>query len=154
MKIIQDATWIIYLVTCDNLICNQNMFSMFHKKYDSASTYFVQHQIANGKCNELFFFKGSFHLLKNIWNNWCTKKTKQLRCVDAWTGKNTITAWQDFISVYSKELEYVVKQTPVSFAVHYTKYLEKLKVTLALHVFDEITIATLNLKSSVKMWMW
>ena len=38
MKIIQDVTGIIYLVTCDNLIFNQNMFSMSHKKYGSAST--------------------------------------------------------------------------------------------------------------------
>ena len=48
MKIIHDATGIVYLVMCD-----QSMFTMFHKKCDSTCIYSVTHRIANEEYNEL-----------------------------------------------------------------------------------------------------
>ena len=41
MKIMYNATRIIYLDIFGNLKYNQSMFSIFHKKYDLASIYYM-----------------------------------------------------------------------------------------------------------------
>ena len=53
MKIIHDATGIVHLVMYDKLKCNQSMFTVFHKKYDSTSIYSVTRRITNEEYNEL-----------------------------------------------------------------------------------------------------
>ena len=55
-----------------------------------------------------------------LWNSCCTELTQQLRYIDAETGKNTIAAWKDLVSIYKKGLEYIVKETSLSFAALYS----------------------------------
>ena len=81
---------------CDNSTYNQSMFIMFHKKYDSASIYSVQHPIANEEYIELFLLYDLVHLLKNIRNNWCTEQTQQLRYMNPGTA---IAAWKNLVSI-------------------------------------------------------
>ena len=74
MEIIHNATGTVYLVMCDNIKCNQSMFSMFLKQHDSANTS-VQDQITNEEYNELLLLYDPLHLLKKPRNNWCTEES-------------------------------------------------------------------------------
>ena len=57
MKRIYDATGIVYLVRVTTWYVQKYFLSMFDKKYDSASAYFVQHQIVNDRIwYNLFFY--------------------------------------------------------------------------------------------------
>ena len=55
MKTIYNANRILYLVICDNVKCNESMFSIFQKKYDLASFYYMQHSKAIEEYDDFFY---------------------------------------------------------------------------------------------------
>ena len=89
-------------------------------------------------------------MLKNIRNNWCTEKSQKLKYFDIEKNTTAIACWRDLVAPYKKESEGIVKQTTLSFSALYPTNFEKQKVSLALQVFNEKTVAALEIQGSME----
>ena len=69
-----------------------------------------------------------------------------MKYTDPKTKEVSIACWKDLIQLYNCECESIVKQTQLNFPSLYPTNFEKQKVSLALRVFNEKTVAALRLK--------
>ena len=83
-------------------------------------------------------------MLKNIRNNWTTKKTQTLELKDPDFGKIVFAKWSDLKQIYNEEVSKPIKRTKLDYQPLYPNNFEKQKVSLVLNVFDEKTVAALK----------
>ncbi|MEL7307551.1 MAG: hypothetical protein AAGK05_06510 [Pseudomonadota bacterium] len=96
----------------------------------------------NGKY--LYLLTDTVHLLKCVRNNWFTEKHKQLQLGDS----REPSDWAHLEKLYDLEKDSFLKLAPLTKASIYPSPLERQKVSLALKIIDDKTIAALkSLKS-------
>ena len=101
-------------------------------------------------------------MLKNIRNNWTTEKTQTLEFRDPNSGEVVHAKWAHLKQIYNEEVNHPVKRTKLDYRSIYPNNFEKQKVSLALNVFNEKTVAVLKQKKlddtalfiSKITWMW
>ena len=128
----------------DDLKANQKKFSKFHEIFTPKSISSVCHPIPNEEHDELFLLFHPVHLLKNIRNNWCTEKMQKLKYIDPERNKTGIAYRNDRLYIYNLECEGIVKSTGLNFVTLFPNNFEKQKVSLALNIFNEKTVAALK----------
>ena len=123
----------------DNLRANQKMFSAFHQNFTAKSTrYLILQKIRNTK---------NFHYFTILFmNNWCTEKMQKLEYTDPESKTTGIACWSDLVHVYKREPEEIVKQSKLDFTTLCPNNFDKQKVSLALNIFNEKTVAALRLE--------
>ena len=144
IKIINDCSGYVYLVMTDTLRANQSLFHKMHEFYGSKSLWSVTHPINNEEFEELFVLYDATHLFKNIRNNWVTEKTRRLKFVCRETGRNVVAKWSNLVTIYKEEQSSSIEQTNITFASLYPTNFEKQKVSLVLNIFNEKTVANVN----------
>ena len=146
IKIIHDAGGFVFLVMTDNLSVNQKLFKLLQQKYHKESLSAICHPISNIYFKYMNLCYDPPHMLKNIRNNWTTEKTQTLEFKDPDSEKVVRAKWSDLKIIYKEESESSVKCTKLDYATMYPNNYEKQKVSLALNIFNEKTVAALKLK--------
>ena len=135
-----------YLLMCDNLRTNQACFKLFQSTFGSENIYSRHHPLSNDECSMLFLLHDPSHLLKNIRSNWHTEKMQKLRftCPE---DESTVTAlWNDLVQIYKSEEHSITKSTKLNYATLFPTNFEKQKVSLAMNIFNEKTVAELKVQ--------
>lgn len=159
IKIIHDAGGFVFLVMCDDLRANQKAFSLFREEFGAHDVFAVKHPIENPNFDILYLLHDPTHLFKNIRNNWVTEKMKTIDFKEPFTREVFPARWSDLVSIYKSEASLPIKSTKLSYATLYPTNFEKQKVSLAVNVFNEKTVAVLAEKKTgnmvrnvTKMW--
>ena len=159
IKIIHDAGGFVFLVMCDDLRANQRAYSLFREEIGVFDVFAVNHPIVNPNFDILYLLHDPTHLFKNIRNNWVTEKMKTIDFIAPFSREISQARWSDLIEIYKNEAPCPIKQTKLSYATLYPTNFEKQKVSLAVNVFNEKTVAVLSekatgvmVKNVTKMW--
>ena len=83
--------------------------------------------------------------------NWVTEKMKTIDFKEPFTREAIPAQWSDLVSIYKSEASLPIKSTKLSYATLYPTNFEKQKVSLAVNVFNEKTVAVLAEKKTGNM---
>ena len=70
---------------------------------------------------------------------------QKLQFVNPEDGKTVVAKWSDLVTIYKLEVNSIVKTTKLNYATLYPTNFEKQKVSLAMNIFNEKTVAALFL---------
>ena len=132
------------LLMSDNLRTNQACFKLYKETFGSENIFSCNHPVSNDEFTMLFLLYDPPHLLKNIRSNWHTEKMQKLRFPSS-EQETVIAQWKDLVDIYRAEEHSIVKSTKLDYATLYPTNFEKQKVSLAINVFNEKTVAALRL---------
>ena len=146
-KLIHDSSGFVFLVMNNNLRTNQNFFKLMHEKHGTVTEFSINHPVQNSVFTCLFLLYDPTHLVKNIRNNWTTEKTKSLSFRDPTTQQNIIAKRTDLTQLYKCLSESGrLNMTKLNYQTLYPDSFEKQKVPLVVDVFNEKTVAALNMQ--------
>ena len=151
IKIIHDAGGFVFLVMCDDLRANQRAYTLFREEFGAHDVFAVNHPIPNPTFEILYLLHDPTHLFKNIRNNWVTEKMKTIDFIEPFSRNVFQARWSDLVEVYKNEAPLPIKLTKLSYATLYPTNFEKQKVSLAVNVFNEKTVAVLSEKQTENM---
>lgn len=127
---------VIAMIT-DGLRANLTFHTLFDG-FDSETPWVVRHPIYPDQ--RLYLLIDSVHLLKSIRNNWITEKTKRLQLEpNSPPGK-----WTDIENLYKSERDSILRCTPLTQASVFPSPIQRQKVSLAMKVIDDRTVAALE----------
>ena len=135
-----------HLLMCDNLRTNQACFKLFQSTFGSEDIYSCHHPISNDEFSMLFLLYDPSHLLKNIRNNWHTEKMQKLKFTCPEDGSTVTALWSDLVKIYKSEEHSLAKSTKLNYATLFPTNFEKQKVSLAMNIFNEKTVAELKVQ--------
>ena len=147
MKIIHEVGGYVFLIMTDNLSVNQKMFKVYHKENQSTAIYSIRHPINNPIFDTLFTLYDMPHCFKSIRNNWVTEPSQTLQFVEPITQIVYKAKWKDLVKIYNDECKSILKETKLSYAALYPTNFEKQKVQLACDIFNEKTVAALEIRN-------
>jgi hypothetical protein len=136
---------LVFLLMCDNLRANQACFRMYNENFGEGDIFSCTHLVFNEVFKELYLLYDPTHLLKNIRNNWHTEKMQKLKFIDPETNQIVIAKWSDLVKIYDSEKDSMLKNTKLTHATLYPTNFEKQKVSLAMNIFNERTVAAMEL---------
>ena len=145
ISIVHEASGLVFLVMNDNLRTNQCFFKMMHQRFGSSSEYCIKHPVENDVFENLFLLYDPTHLYKSIRNNWLSEKTKSLTFRDPVTQRSITGKWADLVDLYKKESESGISMTKLNYQTLYPDNFDKQKVPLVQNIFNEKTIAALEM---------
>ena len=131
-------TQVFYTMT-DNLSVNQKSFKLLKEMYPPSTLSTITHLMKNIYFKLMTLGFDPTHMLKNIKNNWVTKKTQTLRITDPDNGNKVTARWSDIKTIYKDEASNFIKTTKLDYATVFPNNYEKQKVSLVLNVFNEKT---------------
>lgn len=146
MQTIHEVGGVVFLVMTDNLSVNTKMFKLLHETNFSHSIASIEHPFENSLFNSCSLFFDPTHAFKNIRNNWITEKTQTLDFEDPDTNIVVQAKWSDLKSIYREEEYDLVKKNKLDYRTLFPNNFEKQKVGLVVNVFNEKTIAALQMK--------
>lgn len=124
-------------IVSDGLKTNVACYSLF-QGFDQEKPWVVPHPAARGQ--SLYLLTDTVHLLKCIRNNWITEKQKQLKL-----GDSLIPAdWAHVQKLYDLEKDSLLKLTPLTKASVQPSTMDRQKVSFALKIIDDKTIAAMK----------
>ena len=115
---------------------------MYNENFGEGDIFSCTHPVFNKVFKELYLLYDPTHLLKNIRNNWHTEKMQKLKFIDPETNQN----WSDLVKIYDSKKDSMLKNTKLTHATLYPTNFEKQKVSLAMNIFNERTVAALESK--------
>ena len=146
IQLIHTHNGLVFLLMCDNLRANQACFRLYSENFGEGELFSCKHPVSNEVFIELYLLYDPTHLLKNIRNNWHTEKMQKLKFTDPATNQTVTAKWSDLVNIYNSEKDSIVKNTKLTHATLYPTNFEKQKVSLAMNIFNEKTVAALELK--------
>lgn len=144
LKIISSAGGKTLSLISDNLATNRKLYEILQVHYPSSFSYKIPHPVDEG--NDLYLLFDSVHLIKSIRNNWITEKNKEISFIppDKTVEDQVIARWQDVIDLYKSESQNPLKRVNLTSAAVDPSIFDRQKVSLALQVFNDKTIAALS----------
>ena len=128
-------------IMSDNLSVNRKLHSLLRSQFSQIGDFAIVHPVVPER--KLYLLFDPVHLLKCLRNNWETEKTKRLMFSLPGEMNFRIAHWKDLVAVYDKEKDFPVRRTTLTYAALHPSSIEKQKVSLALQVFNEKTVAAL-----------
>ena len=98
---------------------------MSRESFGSDDIYPCKHPVENDEFAILFLWYDPTHLLKNIRNNWYTKKMQNLKFISPENAVSVIAQWKDLIKIYKLEEHSVTKSTKLDYVTLYPSNFEK-----------------------------
>jgi len=127
-------------ISVDNAAANRK----FYKDFLCAGIWkpFITNQFTGGK---IFLIFDPTHIVKNVYNNWLTRKTFKLPSVVSLVPEPLTANFSDVVAVYDEECHKPLRIAhKLSETVLNPKTIEKVNVKLALSVLHESTISALR----------
>ena len=140
MTLLHEIGFNVIAISVDNAPANRKFFKDFLCEGSLKES--VDNDFTGGK---IFLIFDPTHIIKNIYNNFLSKRLLELPCVPPLVPNQVRASFGDIDSVYSKECQKPLKIAHrLSETVLHPKAIEKVNVKLALSVFHESTVNALR----------
>lgn len=142
LRIISSAGGKVIALLSDNLSTNRKFHSLLRTNFPSPNLFKIPHPIDEGQFLYLLF--DSVHLIKSIRNNWITEKSQEIAFTPPGKSDTVVAKWSDIADVYRSECQNPLKRTTLTSMALCPSNFDRQKVSLALQVFNDKTVAALS----------
>lgn len=141
VRIVENSGGRTDVIMSDNLSVNRKLHDLLRSQFPMDCTYAIVHPVDTERKLHLLF--DPVHLLKCLRNNWETEKTRRIMFSLPGEMNIRIAYWSDLIDVFEKEKDSPIRRTTLTYQALHPSAIDKQKVSLALQVFHEKTVAAL-----------